>query len=453
MNKRFLLFALSMTVILFFVNQYLTSQKQQEYEEYQQKQRVLTEEDKLGREINVKERTANSRDLPLHRAFTDINSKESLTWVVSCGNGSYLSTSWQGDWVNVIYVDGKAAQLIQTDDHFALYSESGQPEITSTYLPQLGVHDVQIVSITDNQHPVVTLGEYDDGQLFFPASIPHANGIALYKLEGTYLPVGVYEKTSGTYFPLSKLTHFTSLINYRVETVPQETLNQQEYFVLENETMQVVFSNLGGAIAEINLPFKSKEDHESVVLPVNFDRIIDKKYSSNGRFPNHPYHTVNQSGETVLKDPVLGGYYPLLRRGIEKGSGYPPYTLPPQYYAFNTISEDPETSGTFYKLLRFDQKMIQFEATFPNRRIIKTYTFPEEGDKAAPYCLYVSIKVEGDSRGLWVGSGVPEVELISGSPAPIIKYSTVRNGKHVVEKLSLPKTSTTMSSFQPDWVS
>jgi len=96
--------------------------------------------------------------------------------------------------------------------------------------------------------------------------------------------------------------------------------------------------------------------------------------------------------------------------------------------------------------------MIRFEARFPNRKIIKTYSFPEEGS-SAPYCLNVSVKVEGDSRGLWVTSGVPEVELISGSPAPIIKYSTVRNNKQVVEKLSLPKTTTTMSSFQPDWIS
>ena len=451
MNKRFLLFVISMSVILFFVNQYFTSKKQEEYDAYQQKQQVMTEEKKFDHEINVKERTASAKDLPLFRAFTDINEKQPLTWVVACGNGSYLSTSWAGKWAEVLYINGKAARLVKTDDHFALYSTGEKPEIDSTYLPQMGMHDVQVVSISDDLTPLVVLGEYDEGQLFFPAYLPQANGIVLYHLEGTYLPVGTYEKRSGSFSPLSKLEHFADLVNYRMETFPEEDLGKQEYFVLENDTMQIVFSNLGGAIAEINLPFKSENDSESIVLPIGFDRTIDKSYPSNGMFPNHSYHVVDSSGQTIVKNPVLGGYYPLLRRGIEKDSGYPPHSLPPQYYAFNTISEDPETSQTFYKLLRFDDKMIQFEANFPNRRIIKTYTFPEEGNDA-PYCLNVSIKVEGDSRGLWVGSGVPEVELISGSPAPIIKYSTVRNNKPVVEKLSLPKTSTTMSSFQPDWV-
>jgi len=161
--------------------------------------------------------------------------------------------------------------------------------------------------------------------------------------------------------------------------------------------------------------------------------------------------TERESGDTVLMQPTKGGYYPFLRRGIEPGSTYPPYTLPPKYYAFNIISEDPETSETFYKLLYFDDKMIQFEAKFPSRRITKTYNFPEEGDEA-PYCLIATIKVEGNTSGLWVSSGVPEVELISGSAAPMIKYSTVQNNRPVVEKLSLPKTVTTMTSFQPDWV-
>jgi len=451
MNKRFLLFVISMSVILFFVNQYFTSKKQEEYDAHQQKQQVMTEEKKFDREINVKERTAAIEDLPLLQAFTDVNERQPLTWVVACGNGSFLSTSWKEKWSDVIYVKGKAARLVETDDHFALYSTGGKPAIDSTYLPQMGMHDVQVVSISDDLSPLIVLGEYDEGQLFFPSYLPQKNGVVLYNAEGTYLPVGIYEKRSGTFSPLSKLGHFAELVNYRTETFPEAALGEQEYFVLQNDTMQVVFSNLGGAIAEINLPFESENNSESIVLPIGFDRIIDKSYPSNGMFPNHSYHVVNPSGQTIIKDPVLGGYYPLLRRGIEKDSGYPPHSLPPQYYAFNTISEDPETSQTFYTLLSFDDKMIQFEASFPNRRIIKTYSFPEEGNDA-PYCLNVSVKVEGDSRGLWIGSGVPEVELISGSPAPIIKYSTVRNSKQVVEKLSLPKTSTTMSSFQPDWV-
>lgn len=452
MNKRFIFFVMTMTIALFFINQYFTSKKQKEYDEYQQNQSVLTEETKLARELDVKNRTVSYKDLPLIRVYEDNKQNTFITWAVEADQGTYLVTSWSSDWSKHVYINGKQARLLQTDDHFAIYSSSGHPGVTSIYIPQVGSHDMQVVSFTNQEEPTVVLGEYDEGQLFFPSLIPQQNGIVLFHINGSYLPVGVFQSRTKTFLPLSKLSNFSSIVNYRVETVPLEELSDQEYFVLENETLQVVFSNLGGAIAEINLPFKSAQDTESSVLPIDFDRIIDKKYTSNAHFPSHPYHVVEkESTQTILKQTVVGGYYPLLRRGIEKNSGYPPYKLPPQYYAFNTISEDPETSTTYYKLLRFDDKMIQFEGTFPNRRIIKTYSFPQEGSNA-PYCLDVSIKVEGDTRGLWVSSGIPEVELISGSPAPVIKYSTVQNSKRVVEKLSLPKTSTTMSSFQPDWI-
>lgn len=449
MNKRFLIFVLSMTVLFFFVNQYYTSKKQQEYQEYQIKKEKALKEEQKAKGQSFSKRTAKLSELPVVPIYDE---DKAVSWAVVTENNSYLTVAWGKEWLKTITVNGKKAALIQTDDHFALYSSSSSPGISSTYIPQLGTHHLQVVTFTENNEAEVVFAEFDDGQLFFPALLPQGDGIVLYKSEGAYLPVGVYKASNQTFIPLSKLTHFNTLTQYHIDTLPQQTMAQQEFYVLENETMQVVFSNLGGAIAEINLPFESKKNEKSVVLPIDFDRIIDKKYSNNALFPLKPYLIAEkETGTTKLMQPTQGQYYPLLRRGIEAGSGYTPYALPPKYYTFNTISEDPETSQTFYKLLSFDDKMIQFEAKFPTRRIIKTYHFPEEGIKA-PYCLIASIKVEGSSSGLWISSGVPEIELISGSPSPIIKYSTVQNNRPVVEKLSLPKTSTTMSSFQPDWV-
>lgn len=450
MNKRFVVFVLSMTVILFFVNQYFTSQKQKEYDAQQQKERIITEEQRLSKEIDVKKRTASYESLPVVRVYADEEGKDPLTWGVQAGEKTFLLVSWSDSWPDTVTILGHIARLTKTDDHYAIYSHGKDPGIISTYLPQMGMHDTQVVTFAQGDFPEVTLGEYDEGQLFFPARMPGRHGIVLYEAEGNYFPVGVYD--TAAFLPLAKLTNFSNLVTYRIETTPSR-IGGEEFFVLENETMQVVFSNMGGAIAEINLPFRDESNHESVVLPIGFDRKIERYQPNNGMFPNHPYHIVDpKSGETVIRQPYSGGYTPFLRRGIEKNSGVPPYTVPPQYYAFNTVSEDPETANAQYQLLRFDDKMIQFQATFPNRKIIKTYAFPEEG-KDAPYCLNATVKVEGDSRGLWISSGVPEVELISGSAAPMIKYSTVQNSKRVVEKLSLPKTSTTMSSFQPDWIS
>lgn len=451
MNKRFILFVMAMTIALFFINQYFTSKKQDEYQTYQQKQAALTEEKKVEREHNIQARTASAQNLPLVKIYQDSNERETLSWAVQTEPGTYLACSWGNDWPKTAIIRGKETRLVQTDDHFAIYSSSGHPTISSVVLPQIGTHDTQVVSFAPGQEPTVMLGEYDEGQLFFPTHMPQNNGIVLYRVDGEFVPVGVYRSKSQSFFPLSKLSNFTAYTNYKLDTLPAQELSNEQFYVLENETMQVVFSNLGGAIAEINLPFQSKEEPKSVVLPIDFDRVIDKKYTSNAKFPLHLYNVV-ENGNQTTKESATGGYYPLLRRGIAKNSGYPPYKVPPQYYAFNTLSEDPETANAYYKVVLFNEKMIQFETSFSNRRIIKTYSFPEEGNNA-PYCMNVSVKVDGDSRGLWLGSGIPEVELISGSPAPVIKYSTVQNSKRVVEKLSLPKTSTTMSAFQPDWIS
>ena len=242
------------------------------------------------------------------------------------------------------------------------------------------------------------------------------------------------------------------LANQTLEQKKSPSPHDQDYYVLENEWMQVVFSTTGGSIVEINLPFQTENHPQSAVLPIDFDRIIQKNYSENGHFPNHPYYTADAQGIRAKKETMIGGYYPLLRREIQGNTGTPSYTLRTDHYAFNILSEDPETSNGSYVVTQFDDKMIQFQGKFSNRKITKTYHFPKEGLKA-PYCLNISIKVEGDARGLWITSGVPEVELISGNQAPAIKYSAFQNNKWTVQKLSLPKTYTRLSTLQPGWVS
>jgi len=73
MNKRFFIFVILTSVALFFVNQYLTSKKQEEYNEYQQKQRLIEEANRKDNASNVNERTASLRSLPLRRAFSDVD--------------------------------------------------------------------------------------------------------------------------------------------------------------------------------------------------------------------------------------------------------------------------------------------------------------------------------------------------------------------------------------------
>ena len=103
---------------------------------------------------------------------------------------------------------------------------------------------------------------------------------------------------------------------------PSSEKRDQKYYVLENPYMQLVFTNIGGALAEINLPFETKTDKTSVVKEIEFDRMLTKDDPQNSLFPLHPYY---EAGSDQEQTGHHGGYYPLLRRGIV---GAKPFSIP-----------------------------------------------------------------------------------------------------------------------------
>lgn len=223
---------------------------------------------------------------------------------------------------------------------------------------------------------------------------------------------------------------------------------EEKFYVLENDYQQIVFSNVGGAIAEINLTLKSKEKQKSVILPIEFDKKMEKEYTANDHFPLYPSQTANSQ----VQEGKVGGYYPLLRRSIIGTNYNPAFKISPRFYAFNLVNDDPDSGNVIYNVTRFDKNSIEFQATEQNRRVIKKFTLPQN-EADIPYVIDVSIKVEGDSRGLWLTSGVPEVELISDSFSPALKYRITRQNKPSIEQIDLPKTSSVVTSVQPDWIS
>jgi len=217
----------------------------------------------------------------------------------------------------------------------------------------------------------------------------------------------------------------------------------QKFYVIENDFQQLVFSSVGGSLAEINLSLRSKANQKSVINEINFDRELKAESRPNAMFPLHSYSKF-ENGRIVTKEGTLGGYYPLIRReliGIDE-------KISPTLYALNIISDNEDIENANYDLVRLEKDLIEFEIILPNRRIVKTYTFAKE----APYTFDTKISIEGDSKHLWLTSGVPEVELTSGRYAPMLKLRTYRKQKNVVEKLSLPKTQITVSSTNPDWI-
>lgn len=232
--------------------------------------------------------------------------------------------------------------------------------------------------------------------------------------------------------------------------IPQSS--HEEFFVLENNYQQVVFSSFGGAIAEINLPFHSKENPDSVVLPIQLDRTFKESYAFDDHYPSFPYYMNDGTGVKKIDRLATGGYYPLLRRTLFSPKPQIPPQSPVNHYALGITSESQGEQGKPFTLKRLEKNLIEFELVDADRKITKIFSFPKDPQKA-PYVLEVSIKIDGDSRGLWLTGGLPEVELISDNAAPAMTYRfTKANQKTAIESLSLPKDCLVSTSIYPDWV-
>ncbi|HEY2811225.1 MAG TPA: membrane protein insertase YidC [Rhabdochlamydiaceae bacterium] len=228
---------------------------------------------------------------------------------------------------------------------------------------------------------------------------------------------------------------------------------EEQFYVIENEYQQLVFSSVGGALAEINLKLYDKENPQLPIRPIHFDKVMAKEFPGNDRFPSSAYQ-IHEGNSIQTKQGQAGGFYPLLRRTLYSSKGDVIKKSSPQHYALNVIDEASPGVEQVYRLKRLEKNLIEWESEQANRKITKTFSFPKNSADA-PYCVDVAIRVEGDARNLWLTSGIPEVELISGDPSPSLKYLTTKsNQKRHVEQLSLPKagTSTTMTSIYPNWI-
>ena len=445
MDRRTFIFVTLMTISFFGINWYFDMQRAEKYQKEQEaKQAELLKAKEMSTSEIVK-RTASLSQLNGVPLFNDQEGTTLLGYGILQGD-DVLTLSWDDSLPKQIYFGKKLtpALLVSTDSDQGtpvLYSTDAEKTLLSAQIPQVGTTDVQLLTVS--AEPVVYLGRYNDGYLYFPGATPPENAIALIRQGNRYLPAGFYDIKDGSYTPIGDIDDLATRIRYEVDLAGMK----EQYYVLENEYMQLVISTLGGAIAEINLPLKSSKDPNSVVLPISFDKVITKKYPQNAQFPSKPY---NKAGASGLVQPVTGGYYPLLRRGLV----LPQETLqsPARYYALNLVSEDPNMSRISYKVSKFDRNSITLTGSYAGRTITRTYTLPSAAS-LTPYVFNSSVDVKGNRQGLWLTSGVPETELISGSALPALKYAVNKSGNIAVEQISLPKPQGIVEGVMPEWMS
>jgi YidC/Oxa1 family membrane protein insertase len=227
-------------------------------------------------------------------------------------------------------------------------------------------------------------------------------------------------------------------ISPAAEPVPPPKENSTEYYVLENEYQQLVFSSKGGSIVEINLPFKGPLFPHSVVLPVETDKKLAEQCPEANRFPLVQAH----ESTGVIKKQTVGGYYPLLRRSDEEQPGLAALALTSEYKEFSSLP---------FHVVSFSPTEIVLEAKQARRHIQKKISFPKDVNDF-PYCFDVEIAIDGERKGIEISSGVPEIEWISGASGATLKYRVVRGDKGTVERIDLPKTTFRSQTTLPDWI-
>ncbi len=486
MDKRTLFFMLAVAVAFFFVNFFFQYQNQESMRQWNLQQLAKKSQKIIQLESEINDRTAKASSLPLMELFADEKGAEFLT-VAALDGQTLLTASWNNTPPQKVFArklgtkEGLAEYFLtfapETVHGPLLYRQGVPGKLLIGNLPDFGKFDLQIVflhSEKQTEHYTIVYGDYTDGHFLIPLEKLHqlksdvkeeilppleelqGQGIVLLKTADGYLPVGIYNPEKHTLEYLEEMEPLSTLIAKPEikQAITSKQLVEEKFYVLENDYQQLAFSNYGGALVEINLPFQSKHNRNSVVKEIEFDRQMVASHPYNARFPAHPFYTTGSNPEGPFTDHIegqLGGYYPLLRRDLIERSNRKSIKIAPRFYALNIISEYPEVAELVYEVKQLTKNSIVFEAVQHHRRITKTFSIAQE-DLGAPYCINMSLKIEGDSRGLWLTSGVPEIELISGAPSPSLKYRITRNHKADVESIDLPKDALTNTSIYPDWI-
>lgn len=451
MDKKTVLFVLLVGLTFFGFNLFFSRQQDDKNRVALQEKEAKIAKERALKASEIEKKTAKLADLPIVELFAEADKTTLLGYGIN-SQGSTLTLAWAEPNPEIIYVNSQEQHLLTKDtvkEGPALYGSSDFKNLHIAALPDEGEFEVQLVSFPKNNPPRVYLGELKGDDLTIPQGAITENALVLYKTNSNWLPIGFYEWKGRLFVSLQNLPLLTNYVKLKETSTKFITKStEKKYFILENSYQQLVFTNVGGSLVEINLPFVSEADKNSVVKEIGFDREIAEHYPANAHFPAHPYYTPGASEPHA--PGKVGGYYPLLRRGIYSSKDI---EISPQYYALNIVSEYPEMAEIIYEVKEFMPTKIVFEAVQPHRKITKIYTL-SEGAQAAPYCFDLQIQIDGDSRGLWLSSGVPEVEIMSNNSSPQIQYRLSRKGKSEVQKLDLPKVKevVSVSSVTPDWV-
>lgn len=217
----------------------------------------------------------------------------------------------------------------------------------------------------------------------------------------------------------------------------------EKYYVMEMDDQQLVFSNMGAAITEINLPISTKEK-QSPIKKLPLDDKISRSFPLNANFPFQFSQALSP-----LQPKKASGYYPLLRRSLETST----YQIKKdsKRYCLQVSSLLSTTADQPFQILKQESNEIVFQGEVEGRTVRKTYRM--QPASTAPYTLDLEIEIDGDPNGLFLNVGAPEVEFVSGSYSPQLKARVIDGTSTKVKGIDLPKDGLKEMAAPMKWVS
>ncbi|MCH9611577.1 MAG: Membrane protein insertase YidC [Chlamydiia bacterium] len=223
-------------------------------------------------------------------------------------------------------------------------------------------------------------------------------------------------------------------------TFKKSTLSKKDSkpYVLKNDALQVVFSSQDGAVNEINLAIDGHQGNKSIINPIRFDKKVASDSPTNGYFPLETGY-VKQGKKTETLDREMGGYTPFLRRSTDQKGN--------QVMAFHFVNDEGNPVEQEFVVSSFEADKIVFEGSVQGVPTRKSFEI------ASPYLIKLKVESERPLDEVYLSSGVPEVELISGGSQPKIQYLKQGPKKNKVTNVKLPKEGIEVEEGHEKWIS
>jgi len=364
----------------------------------------------------------------------------SLCSTVSIGQG-YVTLS-RDNYPKTLLRDNEAVHLVKKNSEGILIYSDKETPIIESYAPLKKGDEFFILSNLCSDTPKISGAVYKES-IEFLGDPPAQDGIALIETVDGLALAGFWSHQTSSVTNVDALNDLKELVSEKGIAHINET---EKYYLLENELMQVVFSDKGGAISEINLKLHSPTNPSSIIYPVSIDRKMKKQSPQNNLFPLHKSYTVDALGNVLYKEGIEANYTPLLRRDIVNEKGNTVFKVPANHYAL-ALTQSTRNVIPTYTVTKFTKNSIQFKGKIEGKEVVRTYQFVDN----APYTLEMKNSVNGFVPSLMISSGILEVEIDSGSFTPSLLYYNFNGKKMTLDSFTLPKQTLSVDNISPNW--